>query len=243
MDELINNKYDRFMPTKRPSRKVGRPRHTGDVNARERLLDAAVELLAKKGIAATSIADIATHAGVTPAMVHYYFTNRSALLDAIASERLMRTVSELWAPVAEQSADLELMVRGLVQRIVQSSEQTPWLPALWLRDIVSEGGQLRERMLKTLSPSNTRHFTLAVEGAQRRGEINPDLDPRLVIASLMGLTLVPLAAMSLLGDKPQAQGFSAKQIGKHAEALLLQGLSITPIDAGRSKAARSRRQR
>lgn len=223
------------MPAKRAPRKVGRPRLTGDVNARERLLDAAVELLAKKGIAATSLSDIATHAGVTPAMVHYYFTNRSALLDAIASERLMRTLTGLWAPIAEQSTDLELMVRGLVQRIVQSSEQTPWLPALWLRDIVSEGGQLRERMLKTLSPPHTRHFTLALEAAQRRGEINPELDPRLVIVSLMGLTLVPLAAMSLWGEKPQAQGFSPSQIGKHAEAVLLQGLSITSRRKKRSR--------
>jgi AcrR family transcriptional regulator len=42
-----------------------------DKNTRELLLDAATTLFAEKGIAATTMAEIAASVGVNPAMIHY----------------------------------------------------------------------------------------------------------------------------------------------------------------------------
>lgn len=222
-------------PPSRPSRGIGRPRPIPGSDAREVLLDAAVALFADQGIAATTIAQIAHKAGVTPAMVHYYFTNRDLLLDAIAQERLLRTVTAVWAPVMDQSADVALMVRGLVRRIVQANEARPWLSSLWLREIVSEGGQLRQRMLKSLPFAYLQHFITAVAAAQRRGAVNPDLDPRLVFVSVIGLTLLPLATMNIWHQVPLLQGIRHKQVIEHAEALLLQGLSVRPRQRARRR--------
>jgi AcrR family transcriptional regulator len=49
-------------------------------NARERILDAAVRLIAREGIDDARIARIATAAGVSPALLHYHFASRDALL-------------------------------------------------------------------------------------------------------------------------------------------------------------------
>ncbi len=199
------------------------------------LLDAAVALFADQGIAATTIAQIAHRAGVTPAMVHYYFTNRDLLLDAIAEERLLRTVTAVWAPVMDQGEDVPLMVRGLVRRIVQANEAQPWLSSLWLREIVSEGGQLRQRMLKSLPFVYLQHFIAAVAAAQRRREVNAQLDPRLVFVSVIGLTLLPLATMNIWHQVPLLQGVQHRQVAQHAEALLLQGLSVKPPQRARPR--------
>src|SRR5215831_18181209 len=129
-------------PARTLRRSIGRPRHAAGVDARELLLDAAIGLFAEAGVAGTTIAAIAAKAGVTSAMVHYYFTNRDQLVDAVARERLLPTVNAVWAPVVE-SSDVVPMLRGLVQRIFRAAEMNPWLPSLWLREIVSEGGQLR----------------------------------------------------------------------------------------------------
>jgi AcrR family transcriptional regulator len=48
---------------------------------RERLLDAAVRLIAREGIDNVRIARIATEAGVSPGLVHYHFASRDALLE------------------------------------------------------------------------------------------------------------------------------------------------------------------
>ncbi len=49
-------------------------------DARERILDAACDVIAEQGIEDVRIARIATIAGVSPALVHYHFATREALL-------------------------------------------------------------------------------------------------------------------------------------------------------------------
>ncbi len=59
-------------------RKPGRPRGSrpsGD--NREHLLDIALRLFSQQGIGHTSLNAIAREAGVTPAMLHYYFTGEN----------------------------------------------------------------------------------------------------------------------------------------------------------------------
>src|SRR5215813_13457891 len=48
--------------------------------ARRRILDAAVARIAREGIDEVRIARIAMDAGVSPALVHYHFESREALL-------------------------------------------------------------------------------------------------------------------------------------------------------------------
>ncbi len=54
---------------------------------RERILDAAEELFAEKGIVATSLRVLTKAAGVNLAAVHYYFGSKEALLDAVLERR------------------------------------------------------------------------------------------------------------------------------------------------------------
>jgi TetR/AcrR family transcriptional regulator len=201
-------------------RSIGRPRQGTGADARELLLDAAVELFAEQGVAGTTIAQIAASAGVTPAMVHYYFSDRDRLLDAVAVERLKTIVTAVWAPVTETREVLP-MLRGLVRRILRTAELRPWLPTLWLREILSEGGQLRSRFLKIMPFGYVRHLISCVAAAQRRGAINPELDSRLVLMSVLGTTLLPLATIRIWHEIPVLQGVDRDDLARHAEALLV----------------------
>ncbi|HVW67811.1 MAG TPA: TetR/AcrR family transcriptional regulator [Steroidobacteraceae bacterium] len=212
------------MSTRPTRRRIGRPRQAAGVAARELLLDAAVTLFAEQGVAGTTVAEIAVKAGVTPAMVHYYFTSRDALVDAIAEERLVPTITAVWAPVVE-SHDVVPMLRGLVHRIFDAAKANPWLPSLWLREIVSEGGQLRARVLKMLPFEYVEHLIGAVATAQRRGEIDPQLEPRLTLVSIIGNTLLPLAANPVWQQVPILRNITRDDIARHSEALLVSAFS------------------
>ena len=181
---------------------------------------------AREGIAATSTAKIANDAGVTAAMVHYYFTNRDSLLDAVAEERLLRNVNAVWAPVDAEAGPQDL-VRGLVQRIMHAGQTQPWLPTLWLREVVSEGGQLRERLLGRLPLAQLQTFMTSLAQAQRREEVNAEVEPRLVFVSLLGLTLLPLATMGIWRSLPPLKGVTHEELARHAKALLLHGLFVS----------------
>jgi AcrR family transcriptional regulator len=56
------------------------PDDTGERSARDRILHAACELIAERGIGGARIAQIAKAAGVSTALVHYHFQTREALL-------------------------------------------------------------------------------------------------------------------------------------------------------------------
>lgn len=205
-------------------RSIGRPPQGTTADARAQLLDAALVLFAEHGVAGTTIAGIAARAGVTPAMVHYYFSNRGRLLDAVAQERLRQIVTAVWSPVVETD-EVVPMLRGLVQRILSATELHPWLPSLWLREVVSEGGQLRERLLRILPFEYVRHLIGAVASAQSRGEVSPLLEPRLVLLSVLGLTFLPLATMRLWQSVPVLQGVEREDVARHAEALLVRAFA------------------
>ena len=215
------------MSSKAARRSIGRPPQGAAVDARELLLDAALPLFAERGVAGTTIAGIAARAGVTPAMVHYYFSNRDRLLDAVAEERLREIVTSVWAPVVATD-EVVPMLRGLVKRILEATEANPWLPSLWLREVVSEGGQLRDRLLRILPFEYVRHLIGTVAGAQRRGEVSPHLEPRLVLLSVIGLTFLPLATMRMWQVLPILQGVEREDIARHAEALLVGAFSPPP---------------
>jgi AcrR family transcriptional regulator len=81
------------------------PRLAGD--ARERILDAACDVIAEHGIEDVRIARIATLAGVSPPLVHYHFATREALL----SEALEHSF-ELLGDFRTTSADDEGWTAG-----------------------------------------------------------------------------------------------------------------------------------
>ena len=56
------------------------PEPSRERSARERILDAACELIAERGIGGARIAQIAKAAGVSTALVHYHFRTREELL-------------------------------------------------------------------------------------------------------------------------------------------------------------------
>ncbi|CAM3843025.1 TetR/AcrR family transcriptional regulator [Achromobacter marplatensis] len=206
---------------------------------RARLLEIATGLFALQGVAATTIAHIAQRAAVTPAMVHYYFKSRDQLIDAVVQERVLPVIGYVWAPVPvalDASQDPAAAARGflaeIVKRIVQSATQQPWLPSLWMHEVVNEGGQLRERVLPHLPSDRLQAFAGMIGQAQRQGAITPGVEPRLVFLSILGLTLLPLATSNLWrriwqGDA-QAQAIDTEAIAAHAIAMLTGGLFSPP---------------
>lgn len=231
-----------------PARRPGRPARPDAAAMRAQLLDIATGMFAAQGVAATTIAHIARRAAVTPAMVHYYFKSRDQLIDAVVLERVVPVIGYVWSPVplagdSEHSTETDApldpatAVRGylaaIVQRIVQSATDRPWLPALWLHEVVNEGGQLRERVLPHVPTERLAALAGMIGQARQRGAITAGVEPRLVFVSVLGLTLLPLATSNLWrrvweGDAP-TQAIDTDAIAAHAIAVLTGGL-FSPSD-------------
>lgn len=207
------------------ARQRGRPLLADASNAREALLDAAVAAFAEAGVAASPTRSIARAAGLTPAMVHYYFGSREALIDAVVEERLARFIQSVFANAPPADAPAAALVAAIVDRVFADVARMPWMPAIWIREIVSDGGLLRERMLRHLPRAAIAGLAARMAQARSRGEVAAGVEPALAFISIMGLAMFPLATQSLWRRLPGAARLTSEQLRAHALAVLGGGLA------------------
>jgi AcrR family transcriptional regulator len=172
-------------------------------DARERILDAACDVIAEHGIEDVRIARIATVAGVSPALVHYHFATREALLgealehsfELLGDIRTTRAEDEDWTAAQRLGwmIDQSMPFRGLGER-----EWRLWLdlwgraarqPSLqpvaarlyerydaWIADVVQEGidnGEFHARDAYVV----TQRLIAAVDGHGIRVLVNDPAMP------------------------------------------------------------------
>jgi AcrR family transcriptional regulator len=208
-----------------PARRPGRP--AGGLSGpeqRDRLLDVAVELFARQGIVDTTLAAIAREAGVTPAMVHYYFKTREHLLDVLIDERFAPARAAVRSAFAEHADDPVAALTGIAERLVELAAKHPWLPSLWVREVISDAGLLRQRLLGRVKDAARREELECIVRWQQEGRLNPDLEPALVFTTLLGITLLPLAASAQWRADIARARIGSEDIARHAVALLTQGV-------------------
>jgi len=208
---------------RRTRRPPGRPATTAASGARDQLLSAAVELFSQQGVAATTFAMIAKRAALTPAMLHYYFEDRGRLLDAVVHERMAPVIEHVWNPVTAD-APPTVLIRGIVERLLDGIERMPWIPSTWIREVLNEGGALRTRVLECVPFDKVRIVSEAIRRQQRARRFNRDVDPVLIIFSILGLVMVHCATARFWAETFHQKPPDRTGLQRHIASLLLDGL-------------------
>lgn len=193
---------------------------------RGRVLDAALACYAGKGMAATSLRDIAIQAGVTPALLHYYYGDKAQLQEAVIEERLLPAFQGMQESLQQAGDSLDALITAFVDGVARTVACHPWLPPLWIREVVSEGGALRDLLLTRVASGTALMMAQRFASEQRRGRLNPGLDPRLLMVSLIGLTLFPMAGAPIWRRLFDADDLDASDLRAHTLALLDRGLEL-----------------
>lgn len=193
---------------------------------RASVLDAALACFVRQGIGATSLRDIARETGVTPALLHYYFGDKPQLQAAVVEERLMPVMAMLRESLQQAGDDVAALIAGFVGGVGKIAIAHPWLPPLWVREVLCEGGALRDVMFQRVGPVIPKMMAARFAAAQARGEIQPGLDPRLLMVSLVGLTLFPIAGAPIWRQLFEADDLDIETLRRHTLALLDRGVGI-----------------
>jgi AcrR family transcriptional regulator len=108
-------------------------------NARERILDAAVRLIAREGIDDVRIARIATTAGVSPSLLHYHFESREALLAEALEHSYELAGSARLSPPEEAALPPARRLAAMIDQCLPLTEslREDWVlwVELWLRAV------------------------------------------------------------------------------------------------------------
>lgn len=181
------------------NRPPGRPASTEReaLEARSTLIQTAANLFAEQGYEATSLRQVARGADVTPAMVAYYFKDKSGLLEAVVREGF-ETLLDVVRSVVKEAGDGDFIPR-LITRYVAANIGAPWIPRILIREVISKETPLRTLFVEEFAVHAATLVPEKVMAEIDAGRIRSDLDPRYTIMSLLGICLFPFIAHPVLG--------------------------------------------
>jgi TetR/AcrR family transcriptional regulator len=179
-------------------RSRGRPPTRADGDVRTALLEAASKLFLKHGFERVTARQIAAAAGTTPAMIHYYFTNKLGLFRAML-EHAIKPMRELMAGALAQ-ADAAPPDPGEVIRMHMSTvARNPWIPPFVVNEVFAEKGRFRATFIRDIASRQMPLLIELLERGRRGGRFRADLDPRLAALSLVSLCMFPFLSRAVSG--------------------------------------------
>jgi TetR/AcrR family transcriptional regulator len=210
-----------------PTRKrpPGRPAGATGDRTRERILNAALVIFARQGLAGTSVRDIARQARIRVSTLYHHFASKEALYRQV-QERVHGRVRELVVSVLGQGLDLRETTRACVGALFDLFRSNPAFMQLGYRTALDDPGpsdadrRIADRWVGLLEGVLTP--------AEARGEVK-DVDPVLFMVTIDGLVHWHIVHdglyRHLLGrglDDPEL----ARRVRDHVTAVALRTLGL-----------------
>lgn len=213
-------------PAKREApapRRKGRPTEAAAVG-REALIATTQELLREAPPDRITLARIAQRAGVTPALVRYYFGSKEALLMATAVAQL-EALQHKGEQALRGDAPIAQRLAARLAAMIEQVQANPRFHEL-LMDSVYTGENAESERLLAQAVSRGLMLTLALQHGARGAELRA-VDPRFLHVAMIGMTeffgSADVFLRQLFGAEAEADALRERYVAFLVD-LLLQGL-------------------
>ncbi|TAI66486.1 TetR/AcrR family transcriptional regulator [Bradyrhizobium sp. Leo170] len=154
-------------------------------NKRQEILTAAMRCFLRSGLKGASTAQICSEAKISPGHLYHYFESKEAIIGAL-SEAYLQTAAERFR--AAVGGDRSVINAILSEMDIQAKGSQPAKLAL-LFEVFAESARNPEiaKILRTYDLSRRGVMAEVLRHGQRRGEIDPKLDPEAGATAVIGL--------------------------------------------------------
>lgn len=215
-----------------PQSHQGAPLRSDGVEARNRLLMAALPLFAANGFTKTSTREIAKAAGMNLASIAYYFGDKAGLYRAVFTDPHLNPHAQL--PQHSGAApDLETVVRHIVHSFVdplKQGEQAQQCMKLYYREMLEPTGIWQDEIETSIRPM---HGALTAALARHLGLAAPDDEVRRLAFAIAGLgVMVQLGHEVVSALAPQLIDSHAA-LDVHCERLVGYAMALVQAESAR----------
>ena len=157
---------------------------------RQQIMDAARACFSRQGFHQTSIQDICQESELSPGAVYKYFPSKEHIIAASCRDCQQGLAEFITEAKSQGSSPLEsldfIFDHGLEMLNAEAfRDGTMMNVQVWSEAMRSE--EVREALLGGTFETLVRAFAELFEDAQKRGEVDPKLDPRGLGVTLMGM--------------------------------------------------------
>ncbi|MEM6796599.1 MAG: TetR/AcrR family transcriptional regulator [Acidobacteriota bacterium] len=174
------------------------PAERAPTETERRVLAAALEVFAEKGLHGATTQEIGTVAGVKKSTLHYYFRHKDELYARVFEDAFVEMAGPLRGRLRPDQS-LEETLEAFIGYQVRAYAERPAMVRLWMHEnlIGAPIAVLLLRRFNRLEDSPYRIFVDNLRAAIERGESRP-LDPLQTFVSVMGACLfLPIALESM----------------------------------------------
>jgi len=180
-----------------------------DKQTEEKIFEAATVVFVEKGMDGARMQDIATHAGINKALLHYYFRTKDQLFNAVF-EMIARKIFKKFAPVFDENMTLEEKIRFFFKEHITFLQENPRLPGFVLNEINRNPNRIKKIMLNI---DSKKLWTMLIEQHKDELEkynITEESIPQLM-TSIAAISVFPFAARGLLEGVFRSMGIDFDQ--------------------------------
>lgn len=162
----------------------------------EKIFEAATDVFLDKGMDGARMQDIADHASINKALLHYYYRSKDKLFNAVF-EKIAEKVFSKFAPVFNEKLTLEEKIRFFFNEHISFLQKNPRLPAFILNEINRNPARFR-KLLRNID-INRLWNTLEEQHKEELASYNITREriPQLM-TTIASISVFPFAARGIL---------------------------------------------
>ncbi|KPK84072.1 MAG: hypothetical protein AMS27_10965 [Bacteroides sp. SM23_62_1] len=172
----------------------------------KKILEAAAKVFMLKGKDGASMQDIADEAGINRPLVHYYFRNKDKLFDAIFNNLLGKIMPGIVA-IFMQDIPITKKFEFFVEKYTEVLKEMPFLPFFIFQEISLNP----DRLVSLIEQGGLDTSVTLPDLSKRLEELGIKyMDPRHLIANLIGMVIFPFVARPIfqrLGFKNDPEAY------------------------------------
>lgn len=163
------------------------------------ILLAAEQEFMNKGFDGARTTSIAETAGVTHAMLHYYFRTKDQLFERILNEKMALMASSTMAVLGDPNLPLLERIKQGIACHFDCLMQNPGLPRFMINEVLTHPERLKllqEHILK-IAGQLFMQLQKDLDHAANRGEIE-SIDVRMLMLDILSLNIMPFLAYPVI---------------------------------------------
>jgi TetR/AcrR family transcriptional regulator len=167
-----------------------------DRQTEDKIFEAATEVFVEKGMDGSRMQDIANHAGINKALLHYYYRTKDQLFNAVF-EKIAGQLFKKFTPVFDENATLEEKIRFFYREHITFLQKNPKLPSFILNEINRNPARIKKLIQKIDINMLWEMLEKQHKEEMNKYNISRETIPQLM-TSIAAISVFPFAARGIL---------------------------------------------